>query len=59
MAHDRVNSRVFWSSKEAYRSGSFSDALLIAEKDKPIKSQRLTSKTVVARVDVKRGKVAP
>lgn len=57
--HYRVNSRVFWSSKKAYRSGSFSDALLIPDKDKPIKSQRLTSKTVVAKVDVKRGKVAP
>jgi hypothetical protein len=55
--HYRVNSRVFWSSKQSYRTGSFSDALAVPAKDMPVKSQRLTQKTVVARVDVKRAKV--
>ncbi|MBF9263445.1 hypothetical protein [Paracidovorax cattleyae] len=50
----RVNSRVFWTSSKNYLSGSFSDALEIPEKDKPIKSKRRTRKTVVARVVVKK-----
>lgn len=50
----RVNSRVFWTSSKNYLGGSFSDALEIPDKDKPIKSKRRTRKTVVARVVVKK-----
>lgn len=50
----RVNSRVFWTSSNDFRSGSFDLALDVPKEERPGKTRRRTRKVVVARVVAKR-----